>query len=99
MAVYWLTFRLASDATYSDRYDALKESIRGMASAWWYEPSSFFLFESSEDIDRVAANVGSVINAAKDIVLIGMPDYKSARVLGASTDKDLFKLMPFTKYA
>jgi hypothetical protein len=97
---YWLTFRLADDATYSTRLDKLTKAVQDVtAGTWWVEPTSFLLFQSASDIDAVAAIVKAAINPAKDIVLIGMPDYKSARIIGASTDPDLFKLMPFTKKA
>lgn len=97
MATYWLTFRLAADASYDRRYEALVETVRNQTKKWWLETSSFFLFESDGDIDAVAKSVKAAINPSTDIVLIGMPDYKSARIIGASTDKDLFELMPFTK--
>lgn len=97
MAVYWLTFRLETDPTYSSRYDALIESIQAISSKWWMESSSFILFDSGKEIDAVAATAKKAVNAQKDLVLIGMPDYKSARVIGPVKDQDLFALMPFTK--
>jgi hypothetical protein len=97
MAVYWLTFRLADDAGYSQRYDALISGINAITPKWWVESSSFILFESSKDIDGVAATARAAVSPSKDIVLIGMPDYKNARVIGPVQDQDLFALMPFTK--
>lgn len=99
MAAYWLTFRIEQDSTYSTRYEKLIDAIRGIASKWWIEPTSFLLFESSLGIDQVASTVKSAINPRTDLALVGMPDYKSARIIGASTDDDLFDLMPFTKKA
>jgi hypothetical protein len=99
MAIYWLTFRLQEDADYDDRYQALVDAIQRITTRWWVEPSSFMLFESSRDIDGVAASVKAAIAESKDLVLIGMPDYKTARLIGKSDDDDIFKLMPFTKRA
>ncbi len=99
MAVYWLSFRLEDDSDYPNRYQALTDAIQGMTKKWWLETSSFFVFEAEPNIDGVAATVKKAIAPSKDIVLIGMPDYKSARLIGASKDDDIFKLMPFTKKA
>jgi hypothetical protein len=94
-----MTFRIADDQQYAQRYDNLVEAVRTIASEWWTESTSFLLFESALSIDDVAAKVKDAINPAKDLALIGMPDYKSARAVGAVKDGDLFKLMPFTKKA
>jgi len=66
---------------------------------WWTESTAFIVFESDSSIDAVASAVKKAINEAVDIALIGMPDYKSARAIGAIQDGDIFKLMPFTKKA
>ena len=42
MAVYWQTFRINSDAGYTERYDNLVETVRKMASRWWVESTSFW---------------------------------------------------------
>lgn len=99
MAVYWLTFRLETDATYNDRYDKLIEAVDILSTRWWVEPSSFLLFESGNKIDEIARAVKTAITPSKDLVLIGMPEIKSARVIGKVTDQTLFDLMPFTKKA
>lgn len=99
MAVYWLSFRLADDDDYQARYDALEEAVRTQATKWWLETSSFFVFESAQNIDSAASSVKKAINPVKDIVLIGMAEYKSGRLIGASEDSDIFKLMPFVKKA
>jgi hypothetical protein len=35
------------------------------------------------------------VDPRRDIVLIGMTDFKSARLIGNSQDKDIFELVPF----
>lgn len=99
MAAYWISFRLADDRDYTQRYEALMEAIRQLSTKWWTEPTAFIVFESASKIDAVATAVKQVIDEAVDIVLIGMPEYKDARAIGAIQDGDIFTLMPFTKKA
>lgn len=99
MAVYWLTFRLKDDRDYARRYDELTEGVRRISSRWWPEATSFLLFDSDQTIDDVADHVRDLIDERGDLVLIGMSEFKSARVLGPVRDADLFALMPFTKKA
>ncbi len=97
MAVYWITFRIADDDTYEERYTALVAAIKGAASKLWEETTSFILFESSQNMAGIAALTKSAIDNTQDLALIGMPDYKTATVVGVVYDQDLFGLMPFTK--
>jgi len=99
MATYWLSFRLENNRTYSDRYESLTESVRTAARKWWTEPSSFLVFECEFDIDTLADRFKRSINPTTDILLLGMPDFKSARIIGAYRDPDIFELMPFAKKA
>lgn len=98
MAVYWMTFRIANDANYEKRYAAVTTAINSIASKWWVEPTSFLLFESEKNIDGVVGAVKPKMGS-NDLALIGMPDFKTARVIGKVEDQDLFVLMPFTKKA
>jgi hypothetical protein len=99
MAVYWLTFRLEYDATYDQRLKKLNDAIDRIAPQWWVEPTSFLLFECGENIDGVAQAAKAAINPRTDMVLIGMSEFKTARVIGNVTQTALFDLMPFTKKA
>lgn len=99
MQTFWITFRLRDDASYTQRYDNLIETIRSSADRWWVEPSSFLVFSSSETIDTIAARVKKVIDIAEDLVVIGMPEYKSGRLIGRSEDPDIFSLVPFMRRA
>jgi hypothetical protein len=98
MSVYWLTFRIHDDAGYEHRYNALTGTVQAMSSRWWTEATSFLLFESAHNLDQVAAKVKVAVGPS-DLVLIGMPEFKDARVIGPVKDQDLFTLMPFTKKA
>lgn len=97
MAVYWMTFRLERDASYSDRYNALMEAVGSACTQWWIEPTSFVLFRSDESLDALASMVKSTINVRKDVALIGMTETKGARVVGTIADQDLFGLYPDAK--
>ena len=100
MAAYWMTFRIADDGRWALRYHALVDTVRSIATGpYWDEPTSFFVFESALPIDDVAARVSRVLNMRTDVAVIGMPEWKSARVLGDTPKDDaLFRLMPFAKY-
>lgn len=97
METFWISFRIADTNTYNDRYEALIETIRSVASKWWLEPSSFIVFSSSQKIDNIAASLKEAIDPEIDLAILGMPDYKSVRLVGLTEDPDIFKLIPFAK--
>ena len=97
METFWLSYRLEDDSSYSQRYDKLIETVDALSTKWWLEPSSFIVFASAVGIDTVAAKVKAAINPRTDIAVIGMPDFKSARLIGVSHDEDIFDLIPFIK--
>lgn len=101
MATFWFTFRIADVGDYGARYDRLHKAAFEMAGGgkWWVESTSFYVFDSSLDIDGVAAGVKAALDPDHDLALIGMTDLKSARVVGAVQDPDLFGLIPFAKRA
>jgi hypothetical protein len=94
---YWLTFRIHDDASYEQRRDRLYEAIRTIASKWWVEPTSFIAFASTQSADAIAARIKSAFNPKTDLALLGMSDYKAARLIGNSEDSDIFDLTPFLK--
>lgn len=99
MSVYWITFRIAEDGNHDDRYDNLLDAIKKSSTMIWEEPTSFLLVESEKTIDDLAAILRTKVNSIHDIVLIGNPNVKQARVIGIVVDENLFEMMPFTKYA
>lgn len=97
--LYWVTFRLKDNRTRDDRYDALMAAMRDCAgSKWWVEPTSFAVFQSDLGIDDLAAHLGAAIDEGVDVLLIGMPEVKSARVIGLVEDRDLFKIWPWVRH-
>lgn len=101
MATYWLSFRIADDAGYSDRYDKLIETVKALKTGnnWWFETTSFFIFDSEHNADGIAASVKKAISPTVDIAILGMTDFKTARAIGAVKDQDIFTLVPFMKKA
>lgn len=98
--VYWLTFRIEQVGNHTTRYDRLMNAVSDLTGgSWWVEPTSFVLFRSESSIDQVAAAISAELDTDRDLALVGMPEFKSARAVGAIRDQDLFKLMPFTKWA
>jgi len=97
MRTFWLSFCIADDVTYSDRYDALEAAVSGLAVQWWKETTSFILFSSERTIDEIASFVEAAVDPDQDVVLIGMTEVRSARIIGAWTNPALTELVPFVR--
>lgn len=100
MTTYWITFRLSKDTVggrdYSTRYDALIEAVKVHKSAnWWFEPTSFWLVDSTSTRASIAADIKTAIAPSKDLVLIGSNEHVGATLIGTA-DKivDLKALVP-----
>lgn len=100
MDTYWISFRIKDDATYAERYDALVDEVRKLASPnkWWIDTTAFIVFACGLKIGDVANRIRRAMGD-EDIALVGMPDFKSMRVIGLHADEDIFDLVPFAKYA
>lgn len=100
MATLWITFRLHDGSVggrdYKTRYDALVEAVKThRATVWWYEPTSFWLIDSTSTHAQVAASAKRAIAPGHDLVLVGSMDVKGATLAGtASNLADLKKLIP-----
>ena len=100
LKTYYVTFRIADVGDYDHRYETLVEEIRQIAhKVWWTEPTSFILFPSTLSIDEVAAVVAQAMDLRVDIAVVGMPEVKSMRVIGANEDQTIYDLVPFAKKA
>lgn len=100
MSVYWATFRL-SDMTvggrnYDARYAALIKAVEGHRSTrWWYEPTSFWLFDSASTRAQIAASVKAAIAPTHDLFLIGSMEQTGATLVGKAEElAELRKLIP-----
>ena len=99
MSAYTITFRIANDSTYEDRYVSFVEELKKKVNVWWAEPTSFFAVETSESIDQFCERIYSntKFDASKDLYLVLDANVKSGRVRGRSTDADLYKILPYVK--
>lgn len=89
--IYWLNFRLAEVNTtkgdYQKRYEKLVEVLQGLTvGSWWVEGTSLVVFRSSVTLDDMIAKIKGAISEAHDIVVIGMPYWKTMRLVGAAKD-------------
>lgn len=89
--IYWLNFRLAEVNTtkgdYQKRYENLVEALQRLVSgAWWVEGTSLVVFRCSKSIDDIVAAIKGPIAENLDIVVIGMPYWKTMRLIGAAKD-------------
>lgn len=98
MTTYYVSFTIADDAAYSDRYNALISLLQGYDhTIWWAETTSYMLFQSDKSASQIAADIKGVIDTSKDIALVAAPHYKTMLVVGSSTDNDIYKLVDFAK--
>ena len=96
MKSYWLSFRIKDDAGYADSYDSLIEAIGKVAdqTSWWLETTSFYIFKSDYSTDQIANHIKRSIRADRDLVILGMPNFRGGRVIGKYDDPDIFDLFP-----
>ncbi|MCD9096186.1 hypothetical protein [Luteimonas fraxinea] len=100
MSVYWVTFRLDNGIVggkdYSTRYAALVEAVKGHRSSnWWFEPTSFWLFDSASTRAQIAASIKAAIAPTHDLALIGSMESVGATLVGkAEKLTDLKNLVP-----
>lgn len=103
MSTYWVTFRIEDKTvggrTYDDRYKAFYDAIKTRCQMWWLPPTSFVVFDSTHDIDTLARAFKVALSEQHDLFLLGMTDFKSARIFGANNDQDVYKLIAFLKKA
>lgn len=101
MADYWVTFRIASDQTYQDRYNALLDAmikLRGQ-NASWGEPTSYWAFRSENgNLESVARTLTAGLKATKDILVVGILDSAITVYFGAIEHPQAFtEMFPLSK--
>ena len=98
--LFWVTFRIEEIGDDDARRRALEQAVSDCSNGqWWKEPTSFILFESDLSMGRVAAHLKGAIDLEHDVVVIGMPNFKTARVIGKVKDGDLFDLWDWIQTA
>ena len=96
MAIHAGTFRIEYDGTYDDRYNSVVAAIRAQTTtAYWDEPTSFFLIESGKNSASIADAVvlNSEFDARKDLLLVINLTEKGYTPRGVVKDGDLNALM------
>lgn len=100
MRTYYVSFTIADDAGYAERYEALMDLLRGYDNTiWWTETTSFVLFRSDKSASQIATDIMRAINVSKDIAVVGATHFKTMLVVGASQDDDIYKLVDFATKA
>ena len=98
MSTCWLSFRLHDDQGYDKTYTTLQETVQELSqSQWWFETSSFYVFECEAGARKAAAAVKKVIRQDRDIVVVGSFGFKTCIVLSKCDDQDIFELVDFAK--
>lgn len=97
MAAFWISFRIAYDHTYQDRYDHLDFVVRENSSLLWEETTSFFLFETTFNIDEIGRAIVSKLSSTDDVVIIREVGRANARYWGALKDRNILTLIPGIK--
>lgn len=74
MATHIISFRIASDSTYADRYESVVNAIKSEAESGttWEETTSLVVLKSSKSADALAGAiyVGSDFYIHKDTLLV-----------------------------
>ena len=74
MATHIISFRIANDSTYADRYASVVDKIRMEAddNTTWEETTSLFVIRSTKSADSLAGSiyVGSEFYSQKDTLLV-----------------------------
>lgn len=86
MTKYWATFRIKSNAGWSQRYDALMKAFTEAGQNFWTEPTSFLAFDSQHDIDLIAQHLKKAIDPRVDLVFIRKIGVIDARYIGTPED-------------
>ena len=99
MKSYWMSFRIKNDAGYADAYDSLVKAVGEVADQtnWWSETTSFYIFQSENSTDQIANHLKQSIRPDRDLIVLGLPNYKGGRVIGKCDDQDIFDLFPGMK--
>lgn len=101
MSIYWLSFRIAEDGrhdpSYEQRLNTLAKTVQEHSVMAWAQPTSFWIIESTQSIDELAAAYRKAIDLNTDHFIISMMGADNAIVCGKFVDTNIFKLMPYLR--
>lgn len=98
VSTYYLAFRISNVDEYEKRYQSLIACIENAtAGKWWLEPASFIVFSSELNIEALVQDISTVLDLDRDIAVLGKTEFRTMRIIGASSDEDIFDLVPFAE--
>lgn len=96
MAHFIVTFRIAEDETYQERYIALVEAVAAIAGGKvWDETTSFFAFEGARQSAMRMAEIlfsRANLNSKTDLLLVINLNHREKVVLGQLKDQQLLEV-------
>ena len=70
---YFVTFRLEENETYKHRYGDLMDFLQDTSNGtYWDEPTSFVLFDSTDELQHIVSGLKRCIDNETDIVVLGI---------------------------
>jgi hypothetical protein len=95
--IYWVSYRIHEDCTYTARYSAFIASLDSVSDKQWEnDTTSFHIIESKDSIKSIAASLKKALNESTDNFLIRKMDSKSAIYFGSNVE--FFALKKFMDY-
>lgn len=91
MEKYWITFRLKENLTYRVRYNNMLSNLIAVRGAQWGEPSSFWLVETSLDIDALMRTLTAPLDSKTDLVVVRRLKHDQSRFFGTLEHLDLLQ--------
>ena len=97
MPTYLVTFKLASNATVSERHNSLIDQFGG--NEWWAETGSTIVVNDDEPIDDFCDRVfnRSQFDELTDMAVVFDLDVRDARARGSFVDFGLFHIAPWVE--
>jgi len=98
MARYWISYRIAKDRSYNERYNDFHDEIYDASIDWWDETTSFLLAECIDGVNSLTKRLADRLNLEKDLLVVRRLDGPYARYAGNVPDLDtLLRFMPYAK--
>ncbi|OJW75022.1 MAG: hypothetical protein BGO57_12925 [Sphingomonadales bacterium 63-6] len=99
MKTYFVSFRIADRGDNGPIYENLHKAVEELAGKgpWWFETTSFYLFNSELSAVRIAECLKKIIRPSMDILVVGSLTHKVGAVVGKCDDDDIFTLADFMK--
>lgn len=95
--IYWVSYRIHEDYSYSTRYSNFINALDSASDKQWEnDTTSFHIIESSLSINAISASLKAPLNADTDNFLIRKMNTQSAIYFGP--DAEFSKLKLFMDY-